>query len=356
MIDRIICPDAAYEQLKESGIVDRILSEPVKSAVRGSLLYKFIEEGAIDDARKKLVAGRLDLESISMNKELLELGSDFEAEDMLDMDFESLLERHPVYLANLVLGEDVLKYEKFGFSDRKALEEAVTSFCLGERHEFLPDANWIWRSGGFKNEILRNMHGDLFVSQMDSSGESYLDKTLFGDVGIFDCMKKVDYHGFGAYQDWSEFLGSLLKYSEKIGMSGIPEIADWEGVLEEVGGGSSGNYSESFGGNSGAEFSASIIMNRSLMCYGEDLEALPFLVSNRKSFALPFFQDSKLLYLRKDEGGDIELDDRLFENDKFLKVVEYGPADLPDAMRATLKYFAREREMIPAIMNEFRGK
>lgn len=357
MFDRIICPDAAYEQLKKSGLMDRILNEPVKSVLRDSLLYSSLMDNLVE-VKKKLISGQLNTEKISMYKDLLACENEFYSNDlMMASDFEPFLKKHPAYLGHIALGEDVLKYEKFGFGDRKSLEEAVTSFCVGERHEFgCFNEDWVWRKNGFKNEISRNMHGDLFVSQMDSSGKDYLNESLFGDVRIFDSMRKADSLGFGAYQDWSEFLVSLLKYSEKVGMSGIREIVNWEDTLEEIGGGRGGNYTEAFGGLSGTEFTAHLLMDRPLICDGEELKSLPFLVSNRDSYAIPFFQDGKLLYLRKDESGDIKLNIRPFEKDSFSKIVEYGPEDLPNAMRATLKYFARSREMIPAIMNEFNKK
>lgn len=354
MFKEIICPDPAYEQLKKSGLMDRILSEPVKSTIAHSLLYNSLED-SLDDIGEKLMANS-NGEYASVYNELLHCEGDADS-DALFHEFESLLKRHPVYLGHLALGEDILKYEEFGFPNRKSLERAITSFCIGERHEFRNYGdNWAWRNNGFKNEISRNEHGDLSVSQMDSSGEDYLDKTLFGDVRIFESMKETTSDGFGLYQDWSSFLGSLLKYSEKIGMSEIPEIANWKETLEEIGGGTSGFYTEAFGGLSGTESYAHMLMYNPLMCDGEELEMRPFLVLNRDSSTLPFFQDGKLLYLRKDENGDIELNTRPFENDRFRKVVEYNSEDLSNAMRATLKYFARSREMIPAIMNEFGRK
>ncbi len=60
--------------------------------------------------------------------------------------------------------------------------------------------------------------------------------------------------------------------------------------------------------------------------------------------------------MQQNENGDIEFGGRYFKEKLFSKVVEYGPKDLPHAMRGCLKYFARSRDMIPSIMNEFNKK
>lgn len=360
MFDKVICPDSAYEQLKKSGIVDIILEKKTKQLIGDVLLNRYLDDNIIDNVYDVLKVNRFNSknEKILMYEDLAICNLDYTTGEFTGFgDFDSLLVKHPVYLGHLVLGERLLKYKEFGFNTGKCLENAVTSFCVGEKHEFSSCADeWVWRNNGFKNKIYRNLHGDLSVSQMDSSDRNYKERTLFGDVRVFDCMKRVNSFGFGAYQDWSEFLGSLLKYSEKVGMSDIQEISNWKGTLENIGGGTSGFYTEAFGGCCNADFNAHMLMDSQLMCDGKKLEKSPLIILNQNTSTVPFFKDGKLMYMKQDKDGDIEFDGKYFEGKRFSKVVEYNPDDLSHAMKGTLKYFARSREMIPAIMNEFNKK
>lgn len=359
MFEKFICPDPAYEQLKISGVTDIILKGKKKDLVRDILLDRNIgDDFRFNKARNFILSNlfKIKTQKLLMYEDLVKSERDFDiAEGMLFGGFDSFLAQHPVLLGHAVLGDNLLKYEKFGFGSRVGLEKAITGFCLGERNQFgLWNDEWTWRNAGFKNNIFRNMHGDLYVSQKDSSGKDFIDNTLFGKVRVFDSIKKAETFGFGAYQDWSQFLVSLLKYSEKIGKSDIPEISNWQEVLDEVGG-TSGAYAEAFGGLDAPESHAHTLMDEELMSYrGMDDKGWPITVSNRNQYALPFFKDDKLTYFVQDEEGEFEFNfGRFFKDKRFSKAVEYNPDDLPEAMRGTLKYFARSREMIPAIMNEF---
>lgn len=360
MFGKIICPDLAYEQLKKSGVVDLILNETAKKSVKNTLLNRCIDDNIINNASGILKINRFNSkdEKIIMYEDLVNCNTDYNTDEFAGFsDFNSLLTRHPAYLGYLVLGEDILKYKDFGFNNGTSLEKAVTAFCIGEKHEFNFRADeWVWRNNNFKNEIHGDVHGDMTISQTDSSGRDYEERTLFGDERIFDCMKKVNSFGFGAYQDWSEFLVSLLKYSEKVGMSDIQEIADWKGTLEEIGGGFSGACAEAFGRCCNAKFNARMLMDSQLMCDGEKLKISPLTIWNQNTGTLPFFRDGKLIYMKQDKEGGAKFNERYFKLKRFSKVVEYSPDDIPHAIKGTLKYFARSRKMIPAIMNEFNRK
>jgi len=351
MFEKVICPDPAYEQLEKSGIARRILE-------KGEEVGDVFLFNCLGDCDFEVDRSGSQSDKTILDEDLMRCKIEYDdSEDLFHDRFESFLFAHPVYLGNLVLGDDLLRHEDFGFGKRSDLEMAITSFCLGEKHKFRCfSEEWVWRNNGLKNNINRNMHGDLYVSQTDSSGRDYVEKTLFGDARIFYCSKNVEFSGFGAYQDWSEFLGSLLKYSEKVGMSGIDEIVNWRGVLEGIGGGTSGFYTEAFGILSSAEHSAHMLMEGELMGEDTKLESLPIFVHNRDSFTVPYFKGENLLYLGQNKNGDGKFDGKFFEGKRFSKVVEYGPRDLPHAMKGCLKYFARSREMIPAIINEFLKK
>jgi hypothetical protein len=357
MFNRIICPDPAYEQLEKSGLTKVILDK--KRIISDELISSCYDDKIISRAKSSLRKNRFRAknEKIMIAEDLVELGFDCDNKNIFtSWDYKNLLEKHPAYLSHLILGYNVLRYREFGFSDRRSLEKAITSFCLGESHEFYSgNDEWVWRANGRKNIINRNIHGDLSVSQSDSSGKDYMDKTLFGTSRVFDCMKEEDSLGFGAYQEWSEFLTSLLQYSKKVGLDGINEIVNWKETLEKIGG-RGGDWAESFGSRSNCEFSAKILMDYQFMCDGDVMRKFPLTIPNRNMHTVPIFRDEKLLYVKEDEDGNVVLNGKYFEGKKFSKVVEYNAEDLPQAMRGCLKYFARSREMIPAIMNEFMKK
>ena len=106
---------------------------------------------------------------------------------------------------NTVLGKEVLNHDTFGFPSRRMLEEAITSFCIGERIWSTFDDTYIWRNGDCKNEISNHYHGDLHFFQIDVSGNER--KGLFWNEydcskDVRDCSKGINSH----HGSWGDFL------------------------------------------------------------------------------------------------------------------------------------------------------
>jgi len=356
MFGNIVCPDLAYEQLMKSSVVDRILDKKTGEKIRDIQLYSSFNTNSLNKIVSFVDSSRFKKKKNLMYEDLVGFKTDYDSEDFLiGSYFESLLVKHPVLLGYVVLGNELQECEKFGFRSRGDLERAITSFCIGERHEFWNsfEDEIVWRNDGRKNFIHRNIHGDLNVSQINCSGRDYVDITLFGEERVFDCMKIVESVGFGAYQDWSEFLVSLLMYADKVGKRDIYQIKNWRSALENFGGGLGGAWAESYGGFRDVDFAVHILLDRQLMSFGEKLEKMPMSIYNRDELTLPYFENDKLIYMIESTKGDFEFSEKFLKGKKFSRSVIYDKNDLPLALIGCLKYFARSRELIPAIMNEF---
>ena len=64
----------------------------------------------------------------------------------------------------------------------------------------------------------------------------------------------------------------------------------------------------------------------------------------------------KLLYLAEDENGGVSLEkesEGLLKNKRYSVRIEYNDADIAHALRANYMFFARDRSLLPKIMNSF---
>ena len=232
--------------------------------------------------------------------------------------------------------------------------------CIGEREVFGRgfDEVWSWRSGGYLNKIERNIHGDLYVQQIDSSEKIRVEDGLFGEEEQFESMRKnPSRSSFGAHQEWSEFLVSLLRYSKEVGLDKIPEIVDWEGTLEKIGGGTSGFYAEAIF-PSGSELGVDLLLStRGLLTKNRPLDMMPLEIFNQSANYFPYFDGERLIFLKEtrgtEKGFDLNREELFLRGRKFVKGVSWGPEDLPEALRGAYKYFARDRSRIPLIMERF---
>ena len=268
-------------------------------------------------------------------------------------EFREFFINNPVFFGALILEKEVLDYTNYSFPSRRSLEESISSFILGER-EINRDSSgdYFWRNNNLKNLISLNQHGDLYASQTDISGKEWVNLFLepeFDTLKINPKAKKI-----GAYQDWSSFLISTLKYSEKIGKSRMPEIVNWKNVLNETG--SIGtSTTESLGGtNNSLEF----IIDSPIMVKEEKLTSFPLKVHDQVSSFWPYVEDNKLIYLSVDEKGEpIDcLKDTSFNEVNFSRTITYDKDDLPHILKATYKFFARDRSLLPKIMGWFLEK
>jgi len=355
MFERVECPDPAYNRLVRSGL-DRFVYSKKRVVVD-------VLSGYFDDEPLKSIID-VAVSSLGERGKIDRLNGTFN--DILNFDVETqeqyfgsefgrirdLSLKYPGFLAYAILGDHVLDHEDFGFPSVRSLEESIVSFCIGEDVYGLGDREWVWRNGGWKNRICQTVHGDLYVDQSDVSGRDYMERGLFGDLEVFDTFKNVEGRGISGYQDWSQFLISILRYADNVGMSKIREIVDWREILDEIGGGIGTNTAEcEFGGG---DFGFQSLFGYELFSDENKLEGFPLHIFGSRDLSfLPYIEKGNLLYLREDENGEYDFDNNFLNSKRFRKVLEYNAGDIPEVLKANYKYFARDRTLLPKIMDWF---
>ena len=361
----IECPNPAYDKIIKSGLDKKILEKghliSYEILLNRSIYFENCEKFFEKEKLIYLDENRKISEKSESAKRIFELENEFQKDRsyMMPEEFGELLIKYPNFLGKIVLGDEIYNYEKYGFSSQKSLEESLTSFCISEQH--LLGRNWdnyIWRTKNMKNEISKNVHGDLYASQFDVSGKNRIERTLFGDIKVFDTIKEIGYEGrtgISAYQDWSQFLVSLLKYAEYLGKKEMSEIVNWRKVLEEIGGGSGTATAEAFGGTYENYQLKSLMETPVLSDKIEKIENFPLRVYSQDGSSLTYIENSKLFYLKENEKGNISLEkfSHIYKDKKFSKVLEYSEEDLIPLLSANYKYFARDRSKMTKILNYF---
>lgn len=366
----IECPNPVYYKIVNNlELYSKVLEK--KEILSRLLLYRSLydEKGDTEKIFEKAEKIYFDKkrkisEKSETAKKIIELNREFEKEgNWMPEEFEELLCKHPSFIGQVILGEEIFNYKKYGFSSKKSLEESLTSFCISEQHLLERDYNEdIWRTKNMKNKISLNMHGDLYASQCDVSGKSRIEKTLFEEVEIFDTIKKFDYGDYGsisAYQDWSQFLVSLLKYAEYLGKKDIPEIVNWKNVLGKAGGGVGTSTSEAMFGSGVRDVEIERLMESPVLSEKiKKLERFPLSIHSQGPSSLCYIENNNLFYLRENENGDVSLEkfSHIYKDKNFSKCLEYCEEDLVPALTATYKYFARDRSLLPKIMNYFNNE
>ncbi len=353
----VVCPKPAYDRLAKAGLISLIEKQQEKIA---DLLLMGDFSGEIGEIIEQAKHNLSDKNrKISDRSEMFKGIAEFEADiDEYAGAYSDAIQRatlkHPSLLAYLVLGERVLDYETLGFPDRRSLEESIASFCIGERVYLSMGREWIWRNGIFRHEISQNIHGDLHASQEDVSGNDSVERTLFGDKERFDTMKVKDKNlqGVFACQDWSQFLVATLRYSQEIGKSREPVIVNWKLVLEKIGAVGTNSAEAEFGlGYNPVDSLFSV----DVLTKGKKLRTMPLIIHGRETQSIPYIDNGNLTYLVEDKEGEIEINEqgRMFDEKKFRKVLEYTPQDLPEILKANYRFFARDRRLLPQIMDRF---
>ena len=297
----IECLNPAYDRIVNSGIVKKIADK--REVVRDILLgidlgveaYKIFEE--VEKAYEKVVKGKIS-ESEKLYESILEF--QMKAQESMEGfgEKENLLIQHPSLLAFAVLGQDILRFQEFGFPSRKSLEESLTSFCLGERHEIYRNLDdYIWRNEKFKNIISNSHHGDLYFGQINISGRDAKILTLFGPEEEFDVFRKDSQRkNANAHHDcWGHFLGAALKYAEVIGKTGIPEIKNWEETMSQVGSKPTFTAEAEFG-ESGHEILLADLMDREIIMEGKEMTSSPIYIIGERYHYPYVSKDGKLLF------------------------------------------------------------
>jgi len=358
------CPTPAYERLKNAGLIDRILEK------REIIHYMFLYNYPFPEKEEKRLIGWAQKVFFDPNRgisdrsevarDILELTLEYDQKEdsfhRLDKVREDVI-HHPSVLARIVLGDDVFGFRQYGFPSRRSLEEAIASFCVGEYSTIM---GWgreehVWRNGNNKNRISLNMHGDLYASQVDVSDPE--DPSFFGEM-LFDAIKKeAEAKAIHAYQDWSDFLIASLRYAQAIGKARIPEIVNWRGVLKETGAVGTNTAEAMFG--SGGMDPIPWLMERPILRSDTQPTDWPICVTYHASegiYFLPYvdMDTRRLLYLAEDKNGDIEFPlGRFSEGKKYSVRINWDEEDLPHILRATYRFFARDKSLLPRIMDSF---
>ncbi len=366
------CPKPAYERIVNSELKERILKRAKK--VSDITLYGFDDSA---DRLFKIARRNFDLsdrvnEERDLWREFLELEDEIKKQNISvsSAGAYEMLSRYPCVLGYAVLEGDLFDFGRFGFPNRKSLQEAITSFCIGERQEFnelLRREDYFWRgnNGNTKNNLSNGFHGDLYAGQIDVSGKDLKEETLFGSVDNFDSVKYSDERkGISVhYGAWSPFLISALKYAEHLGQKNMSIIKNWKQALDSVGGAVGTNTAECEFGGSDSYWHLENMLKNSLVVQGREIsmENHPICISaGEKVVYYPFVDsDGKMSYVLEDEKGEVELPaprKSIWEGKKYQKILEYDADDLDNLLKGTYRLFARDRGELNYIMDVFNGQ
>ena len=357
MIFDIECPKPAYDRLVESGLAKKILDNREKIQdlfLARSQDYDERAQEIFRDAEKKAFHrnGRL-TDKVQLYKDLHTLDEELTTTEY-DLDKEDLLMKFPSLLAFIVLHEEVLHPEKFGFISRRQLEESIASFCFGEKPIINGwESSYSWRSGNHKNTLSNGNHGDLFLSQIDVSGKAWKDLLDQEHLYTFKDTSKDTKIIPSNDTAWNEFLFTNLLYAQHLGMNTMYEIVNWQDVLKEVG--SVGTITaEAMFGETNWKMSLDLLRESPLLINGQYLERLPLSISSSEICYFPYVSNRQLMYLKKDDEGEIiPFKKGHLAEERFSPHITYSEEDLPDLLKGTYRLFARDRRMLPRIMNMF---
>ena len=96
--------------------------------------------------------------------------------------------------------------------------------------------------------------------------------------------------------------------------------------------------------------------SQSMMNEGKIIETFPLHIPGQRNHYPYISKDGKLLYLIETEDGEIIMpvnEDSRLAKIKLSKYIEYDENDLPNLLRGTYKMFARDRRLLPKIMEKF---
>lgn len=365
---QIECPKPAYERLVKSGLAKKILESKDKfhDIVIGSISGPPADEDAFRKAKEYFQQKTRESEKTGLYRDILQLEALTEDEESQYKEADEILMQHPSLLAFVILGEDVLNPLNYGFKTRRQLEEAITSFCLGEKWSlFGLEGDYFWRNGRYKNQLSNSYHGDCWFHQTDVSGKDRVEKTLFADVQVFDTWKDVSGKVNGITADWSDwrnFLMTNLRYAEAIGNARMPEIINWREILKQVGSVGTATTEAMFGEETPEWALDELTKAPILRGDTEKLENIPISIVSgsldSRNIFFPYVSDRRLIYLKEDENGSIVVPTNFMElqNKRFSPHLVYEEADLPHLLRGTYRLFARDRSLLPKIMDRFTTK
>lgn len=292
----------------------------------------------------------------------------------------SLLKRSPLAAAALVCGFDLFNLaeeSQFGSLPEFARAYAVALLEQYERDSLYRDS-YEWIGQNVHNTVFTSIHGDMLYSQVKIGvpvrkidllpDDSYLDfKSTIDPSAINPKSTESVQSGVLLYQDGSPMLCALLDFARREGLSKIREIAQWKSVLEEVGEFHT-NTAEAFGSNE--EFmermiSESILLSQDYRVESDEGRQCSFISwsvrgygtsdGEDRAFYYPFYQRGELLFLKADSQGDFRMSGDLgnLSESRYRVMLRFEKEDISQALRGTLKLFARDRHLMGRLMERF---
>lgn len=372
----LICTPPAYDRLASAGIIAQIKKhqDEVEELVLASGIPDAASAQAVLTWARTFLANRfLDGEQARCAREIVQRAEESTLQRRRgDGRNESLPRQTDWFLAHLLIGQDLFSPEKFGFPNATTLATAITTYC----NEFcswseLGDAYSTWRSTdsttGRTNAVFLSLHGDVhYIQSQYRFCAPTIEETLFGQEILFAPVTAEECnHSIVTYQDSSPMLLALLYYAQHLRLDTIDEIVNWREVLRETGehvvhaAEALGNHNEDF-------FTLSVNQARLAGMHEFGVGALPLIIFQGPGAptAVPVIKDQKLLIcLDRSPGtstsssaisfGDGSTAPIQAFNRQVFPYVTYTAADLPELLRATMKYFARDRSRLYRIMDLF---
>jgi len=357
LFNELHCTTQGYDFLQQSGIEQRILAS--KKDVHDALLYGPWGSDALKKTFKKTFSKATTWHEANGEKrahlrELDLISHELDTRDDNPSDRNEAFMDYPQLLAHIVLGDDVLRYEKHGLSTRRELQEAISAYCLGERWQLgMCDKPYVWRKNDRRNEVHHDRHGDFVASQWDISGKVVNEETFFGPRRKIQMATDAPRTGIDClYTAWPSWLVAILRYAEAVGVRDIKELQDYATTIREVGPRGTATTESQFGlGNS---FGGVGILLEERLLRSDDADKGCFLelpVNHADYRIVPYLEGTQLRVALSDKEGTVTFPRvETLRDKRFTVQLTYDPSDIPDLLRATYRDYGRERESLPFIL------
>lgn len=362
----IVCPDATYHALCAAG-VDKIVAKR-RNDIAEFFLYNGYGDAAEALRKECFKAVRSSRDTKVPADDVLTF---FQAMDdhndnnnhiharMLEGTMERILLANPGALARLVLGNDVPRWQDYGFANKRRFERSLVSYCLQEYDTIMwPKEQHAWRRAGRRNSISNTMHGEVRVGQHDVSGSARTTQTLWGETQELPTHKTADYRGLAANDHtWTPWLWTVLRYTEAVTRRDNPLVTDWTSVCLRAGGGRGTATAEAEFGSDLPPWILEQYLRVGLLRKGEPVTRDVILMDNGYSgnvLYLPYLEDRCLHVAVTETDGPLRFDDARYPAGRRLRdVLVFDEGDLPDLLAGTYRFFGRNRRHLPIFIDAF---
>lgn len=364
----IECTDYVYDKINSGLLVHLINARWEK--IYEILLNNLLDDGvwnACDKAEKLIkenfkTPGKHDFRKISRANKILNIEKIIDEEGGIFIgDKQNKIIVESGLLTFIVFNSLTVDFAAFGFNCDKDLDEAIASYCIAKSHEY---ENYIWRHKNFKNEVWKDIHGDLHFTQSNLSANLKIERNLFGDFATYDICKTEDdggSEGFGCYyNNWGIFLRITLAYIEHLGFKDAEFVKNWRNAFDQNRGthtaecmtGSSDHEHAMLISNLFLHYNVPIIQNK-----GEERKKWTLSMGDNvnKRWVHPFIFKRKLYIGFEIKKEDLETvtPDAILNKVPVKGLIEYRPKDIPYLLEGILINYSRDRSEAVDIMEHF---